>query len=329
MKKIFNLLMAGALVALVACNPTDKNGVDDATEGGNAEFKISVTGITESSATVAVVPSNDSIYYYFLAIPADTLNKYDSKEAYADLYLADFIDYIAYYNDSYGTSYTLLSQLSQGVDKYEFEEELNPSTIYYAIAFQVDPDNEKVVGSVAYKEFTTLELEKSANVISFELDGDTVVNIKTTNDDEYLWTYIQKDTLAKYYDGDAKACLEDYVAYIEDYYGDYVTYFWSYIVSSGDETYSIKDNFVKGESGTYVFIAAAMYNTTINSEVFTQEIVITEDMCGEEEAEDGDDDATDGDAAGDDSSDTKAVRKHIAPASLAKPHFNGAFRTLK
>lgn len=335
MKKVFNLLMAGALVALVACNPTDKNGVDDAKEGGNADFKITVTGITESSATVAVVPSNDSIYYYFLAIPADTLNKYDSKEAYADFFLADFIDYIADYNDYYGTSYTLLKQLSQGIDKYEFEEELNPSTVYYAIAFQVDPDNEKVVGSVAYKEFTTLELEKSANVISFELDGDTVINIKTTNDDEYLWTYIQKDTLAKYYDGDAKACLEYYVAYIEDYYGDYVTYYWSYyIVSSGDETYSIKDNFVKGESGTYVFIAAAMYNTIINSDVFTQEIVITEDMCGEETVSGGDDtdagDTTGGDAeAGDDSSDTKAVRKHIAPASLAKPHFNGAFRTLK
>lgn len=324
MKKIFNLLMAGALVALVACNPTDKNGVDDATEGGNAEFKISVTGIDATSATVAVSPSNDSIYYYFDVVDEASLLEYESKEAFCQAY----IEYLAdYYSSYYGYDYASLvagGLFSQGVDKYEFDDVLDPSTKYYAVAFQLDEAEAKVIGSVAYKEFTTDELAKSTNVISIELKNDSIF-VSTTNDDDYFLSYIDKDTLATYYEGDAAACFADDVDY---YYSNYGSYF-SYFLYSGDIAFSVKDNFVKGESGTYVFMAAAMHNAYINSEVFTQEIVITEDMCGEEEAEDGGDDATDGDAAGDDSSDTKAVRKHIAPASLAKPHFNGAFRALK
>lgn len=323
MKKIFNLLMAGALVALVACNPTDKNGVDDATEGGNAEFKISVTGIDVTSATVAVSPSNDSIYYYFDVVEEESLLEYESKEAYCQAY----IEYLVEYNAESGYDYDdiVAGLFSQGVDKYEFDDVLDPSTKYYAVAFQVDENEPKVIGSVAYKEFTTDELAKSTNVITISLAGDSAVLFSPSNDDDYLWACVKKDTLAKYYEGDAAAYFEDYV----DYYSYYYSSYFSYLLNSGEYLCKIKSNFDKDEAGTYIFMAAAMYSKVINSEVFTQEIVITEDMCGEEEAEDGDDDATDGDAAGDDSSDTKAVRKHIAPASLAKPHFNGASRTLK
>ncbi len=279
MKKLFNLLMMGALVALVACDPI--NPTPDP-EPKATSFEITVSDITATTATVSVTPSNDTVYYYTGMVEADDLLEYASIEAYADSLLDYLPTYVEWYNGYYGPYYgeiTIEDMFMKGLDEYTYEE-LDPSTKYCVFAFQVDLTELKRVADVTSKEFTTLELKKSENIISFNHnEGDTIINITTTNSDDYFWTYIEKDTLAYYYGGDAAECFAETVEYWADYYGSW----FSLLLSSGDEEINTKEFIEKPD--TYVFIAANLYDTTINSDVFTAEINVTEDMCGVAEDE--------------------------------------------
>lgn len=275
MKKLFNLLLMGAMVALVACDPVNPNPTPTPTA---TTFEITVSDITASTANVSVKPSNDTVYYYTDLLEEDDLQEYASIEAFADSLLDYLPTYVEWYNANYGPYYgeiTIEDMLLKGLDEYTYEE-LEQSTKHYVFAFQVDLTEMKRVGDITTKEFTTPELKKSENIISFNHnEGDTIINITTTNEDEYFIFYIQKDTLNAYYNS-PEECFEDEV----DYYGEWITL---YLLSGGFEV-NTKEYFT--EPDTYVFLAANMYGTTINSEVFTAEINVTQEMCGVEEAED-------------------------------------------
>lgn len=285
MKKFFNLLMIGAMVALVSCDPKTN---DPTTPTDGATFAIAVSDITASSATVAVTPSDTAIYYYYDVIDEASLLEYESKEAYADS-LVDYMPvYVEWYNSYYGAYYGTISVedfLIKGYDEYEFDD-LDASTKYYVLAFQINATEWKRVGNVSFKEFTTPVLPKSDNIITFShTDGDSIINITTTNDDDYLWVYIQKDTLDAYYES-VEDCFEDYLNYYIDYYGSW----FSLLLSSGDEEINTKEYFDTPDK--YVFMAANIYNSSvINSDVFSFEIDVTQDMCGEAEDDDTTEDA--------------------------------------
>lgn len=279
MKKLFNLLLMGTMVALVACDPINPNPTPTPTA---TTFEITVSDITATTANVSVKPSNDTVYYLTDLLEEDELQEYASIEAYADSLLDYLPAYVEWYNANYGPYYgeiAIEDMFVKGLDEYDYEE-LEPSTKHYVFAFQVDLNEMKRVGDVTTKEFTTLELKKSENIITFNHnEGDTIINITTTNSDDYFWTYIEKDTLAHYYDGDAAECFAETVEYWADYYGSW----FSLLLSSGDEEINTKE-FME-EPGIYVFMAANLYDTTINSDVFTVEINVTKDMCGVAEDE--------------------------------------------
>lgn len=278
MKKLFNLLLMGTMVALVACDPVNPNPTPTPTA---TTFEITVSDITATTANVSVKPSNDTVYYFTDLLEEDDLQEYASIEAYADSLLDYIPAYVEWYNANYGPYYgkiTIEDMFIKGLDEYDYEE-LEPSTKHYVFAFQVDLNEMKRVGDVTTKEFTTPELKKSENIISFNHnEGDTIINITTTNEDDYFFVYIAKDTLNKYFDS-PEECFESSLEYYVDYYGS----FFVLVLSSGDEEINTKEYFTKPD--TYVFLAANMYGTTINSEVFTAEINVTQDMCGVEEAE--------------------------------------------
>ncbi len=261
MKKSFNLLLISVLCALASCNPPAEEPMT---------FQISVTDTTAVSATVAVKPSVDTKAYFFTVDLADSVNRYESKEAYANEFLPIFADYIDDYNKEAGTSYTFEGEMSKGPDTVVFKE-LAPSSRYYVLAFQVDVPNKKCVGKVAFKEFTTLELQKSDNVITFvHNEGDTIITIQTTNNDTYIYTKLDKDVFNFY--ADETAAMEQYVAFLRDYLPAYFDFY----EKTGTQTLKIKDEV--SYPGTYVFMAANVKDMYINSPVFTKEITVTQEM---------------------------------------------------
>ncbi len=261
MKKIFNLLLISVLCALASCNPPAEKAMT---------FQVSVTETTTSSATVAITPSIDNKAYFFTVEEVDTVNRYESKEAYANEFLPIFADYIDAYNKEAGTSYTFEGEMSKGPDTLVFKQ-LIPSTRYYVLAFQVDVPNKKCVGTVAFKEFTTLELPTSDNIITFvHNEGDTIITIQTTNDDTYIYTKLDKDVLAFY--ADETAAMESYVLFLREYLSNYFDFY----EKTGTQKINIRDEV--SYPGTYVFMAANVKEMYINSPVFSKEITVTKDM---------------------------------------------------
>lgn len=274
------MLMAGAMVALVSCDPSNnpvEGGGDD-----NASFEITVSDVKATTASVAIKPTANDFAYYFDLVSEEDLKEYASKEAYADTlitFMKEYVDEIieSGYGDYYGVS-DASEILSKGEDGYDFTD-LDPETKYFAIAFKVNTETFKPEGKVAFKDFTTTAIQKSNNVITFTQDATNkaLIHINATNDDTYYWGLIEKDTLQAYYGGDATEYMGDLIAYLDQL--DYLSYF----LSNGSETYLTSNEIT--EPAMYVFMAVGLEGTTMTTDVFTQEIDVTQDMCGEEEEE--------------------------------------------
>ena len=123
------------------------SGGSDATSQNT--FAISVSGVTSTSATVSVTPSNSDTYY-FDVYPKDVADQNGGLDALA----VDLVVYLKELYESYG--YTLANALSSGADGYTYEGEsaLDPGTTYYAFAFGVDSDGNVTTG-VTSQTFTT------------------------------------------------------------------------------------------------------------------------------------------------------------------------------
>ena len=275
MKKLFSLmLMAGAMVALVSCDPSNNP------EEGNASFEITVSDVKATTASVAIKPTANDFAYYFDVVSEEDLKEYASKEAYADTlitFMKEYVDAIieAGLGDYYGVS-DASEILSQGEDGYDFTD-LDPETKYFAIAFKVNTKTFKPEGKVAFKDFTTTAIQKSSNVITFTQDATNkaLIHVNATNNDPYIWAYISKSDLTEYYDGSALECMKDNI----DYWNE--NYDLSTLISTGSETWLTTSEIT--EPALYVFMAVGLEGTTMTTDVFTQEIDVTQDMCGTEE----------------------------------------------
>lgn len=151
MKKFF-AFVAAALVAFsfASCNgnnPDDKN------------FKIEVSEITATAATVTVTPADTTATYYWgVALTAELAKMAD------DTLFAYTVEAINYYVELYnrmGYEYTFEDFLSKGVDSYGYED-LEANTDYTVYAFQLDA-NGVAKGGVAKKEFKTKDIEKKGS----------------------------------------------------------------------------------------------------------------------------------------------------------------------
>ena len=165
MKKIFSI-MAVALVAfsLASCKghnepdepeqPTDTTVVPvDTTDVPTVDltFKITVSNITASAATVALEPSKNDVDYYWTIVGAEDLKKYGADSLAAVLMLEE----VEYYESTY-ESLVEDNYIVKGKDSYTFST-LQPETEYSVIAFPVDKEL-KVTGKAATENFKTAEL---------------------------------------------------------------------------------------------------------------------------------------------------------------------------
>ena len=145
MKKIFGILA----VALIAFSFASCKGKNDPKK---ENFKIDVTEITATGATVAITPADTTAYYYWTIVGAEFVKQY-TADTVAALLMEEEIE-------EWGSTFESLVEdyyIVKGSDKYTFST-LDPETSYSVIAFQVDHDL-NVIGHAATKDFTTLEFK--------------------------------------------------------------------------------------------------------------------------------------------------------------------------
>jgi len=161
MKKFF-AFVAAALVAFsfVSCEKEDV---------GSKFFKITVSDIEQTTARVAVVPADTTVYYAVPMCYASELAKYT-----ADSVAANYVDYLNGLAQAYGAN-TLISY--KVINKGELSgpvDELAPQTEYAVLACQVIVDEEAntvTLGKeISYKIFKTKDIELAGEVDLGELE---------------------------------------------------------------------------------------------------------------------------------------------------------------
>ena len=198
MKKILSFFMASLMImSFASCNKNGGNEPDDpsgkvdpsdpSAQTDPASFAITVSDITASTAHIKVVPSSNTVTYFWNIVSKDELkeNKMTLEEWAAD----DMV----YYPEE---GYTFDDLASKGVEEFDISP-LQPETEYYAYAYQFDKDF-NIIGDIASSEFKTAK---------FEIIGSETLNL---SDADYTWEYdaSSKDGYLSLYGFDATKNLE-------------------------------------------------------------------------------------------------------------------------
>lgn len=263
MKKYFLILSAAVLAfAFTACDK-NKPGTKDVT------FNIEVSDITQNSATVKVTPSNNDVLYYFDLVKANYFAEYASDAEFVKDYFYNYWDeMIEYYNkNGYTMSYDSIG-FSKGVDSYHFSQ-LQPDTVYYAIAFQVDTTKKELIGSLAKTNFNTLQVQKVNLSFSVSFNDTAVFFTPSIDNALYFATLMDKDTLNTYYKS-VDAFWAEYIDYVDYQISMYAQYGYNLtyddLAMDGD-IYIHLDSIAPAT--TYTFIAQGVKDGVFNSDIIS------------------------------------------------------------
>ena len=182
MKKIF-AFMAIAVMALSFASCDKKN------DPSKVSFEITVSEITSTGATVAVVPSDTTTTYYWDVFTAESAAELKTKEDVA----AAFKEIFDYYIETYPSYYSSYADfVVTGEDGYAYSS-LSANTDYVVLCVALD-ENCAAVSEVTRKEFKTLEvvitetvdLDFHAATISDYRDYDGSFQIEAASEDGNL-----------------------------------------------------------------------------------------------------------------------------------------------
>lgn len=240
-------------------------------------FVISFPGVFSQSVQIAVTPASDTMYYYFDALPTDTLNAYIESDSALIEYFIDVLKYYAKTYESYG--YTFEDFLYHGTDTASANSSLLASTEYTAFVFQVDPKKEVALSGVTKKTFTTTEAKASSNAITFTFT-DNSVTFNTTDNTPYFFNVLDAD-LWSYYKGDGTQ--ESLATSIESTVWAYQRNGYSLPILYGNQTLTFDKDLASAfdGSGEYVFFAAP-YDGKVNGTVVYEahEVTVSESTTG-------------------------------------------------
>ena len=171
MKKFFYLAIAAVMgLALASCEKPDPN-----------TLTITVTDITYDAATVTVMNSDMSYFYYDIAEPAELGSYANWYEYWAnelmiseEFYNENADGFEAYYGI---TSYDEIKAmyLLQTEDSYDYAG-LDYETTYTVFAFKLNEDLTLASATIATQDFTTLE-GPSEEELRYELEPTTPMNV--------------------------------------------------------------------------------------------------------------------------------------------------------
>lgn len=225
-----------------------------------ANFSISVSGVSATSATVVVTPANaEQTYYFDIQTPA-VFDSY-SEEQIAAAYKSMFDNYI-----TAGVISGYEDVLSVGQDGYIFNN-LTPNTEYVALAVGLDATTCAATTAFDTVHFTTAQMEPSQNVLTLTATGNGIINVTATNDDPYFFWIETVDEYLEYQADYSDAALVDEIGvWVEtlDYFGIDPTY--ALLTGSGNASIETFYDTWYGEvpeTGKYIALAAP-YQGAVN-----------------------------------------------------------------
>ncbi len=154
MKKLFTLL---AMVGLAFASCTPGNGPEGPNGGneqevlGAAEFAMSVTNITTSSADIKITPKAEGRTYYFNIFTEAEMAEFDSTTALMNEYYEMMVAYVDQGMADWTGENGLLDQ---GIVEFTTTK-LKPSTKYTLWAFGVDAQGHLTSADLTYVKFET------------------------------------------------------------------------------------------------------------------------------------------------------------------------------
>lgn len=177
MKKVLFAVLAIAMV-FVSC----KRG----NEAKNLSISMEIAKQpTVAGVTIKCTPSDTTIYYSVTCVPSNMVSQFNIDSMSALVYEAC-------------AEYGFENVAMQGVCNVVFDGELDPSTKYTPVAFQIDKKN-KIYKTLFYgPEFTTKALPVSNMKIDITYDGsNTVTFTPDNNTDSYIAVIV--DSALLYY----------------------------------------------------------------------------------------------------------------------------------
>lgn len=192
MKKLINLFIAMLALCGISCEHQGE-GVGDKTP---TTFVIQVVDITTTTATVNVIPSNHSTYYYFDVVAQKQYNEYASPEAFANSRIASLEQWIKENNTTWaemlvtGPGHSETTWLMGGTD-------------YYAYAFGITADG-KLCTDVAIEPFTTLPYSDTPSNNTFDIAVSDItahgakIDVTPSNEDYYYFYAVEKAELEEF-----------------------------------------------------------------------------------------------------------------------------------
>ncbi len=253
MKKFFAIVA----VALVAFGFASCNGNNPS---ANA-FKITVSDITATGATIEVVPADTAATYYWDILEASEAAKMDDEAV--GTYLKELLEEAVEYYTYYGYDVVFEDFLVKGKDSYDYTK-LTAETEYTVVAIALDKDG-KSSGAASRQNFKTLaeEVVPVPDNMTFQIAVDDItysgasVSVTPSIDDAtYYWNVFETADIDGMSDADLGAALKSNIEYIIQMYAYYGQEFTiADFLSEGADAY----DFAELDSETeYTVVAVAM-----------------------------------------------------------------------
>lgn len=217
-------------------------------QNGDNPFNITVTEVSQASATASFQPKDPSMTYAY-SVEKKALYEQYGREGYLSAYIAT----LAERAEESGVAFK--DMLAQGRTDVKVDK-LKDGTEYYALAFDLDGDG-RTSGEVTILEFKTPKAIPSDNQISFEVTTGGNVKVKTTNNDPYIfdvWDYESWAEMPSPMD-----LAEKFVEYMKGYDGALETY-----THRGDYAEDYREWLTPGKNVAFAF----GYKDGITTDVF-------------------------------------------------------------
>lgn len=203
-----------ASAGLEASFTVTQKGKESASGSG---FEITVHEVSQADVIYSVTPQDKEMTYMSMTISKSAFDKYGSE----DEFFASELEFHKMMATAGGMSLEeyLGQKLMKGEQKYLKGEFLDPDTEYYAYAYGMSTDGEKLT-SISKTAFTTEELEQKDMTFEFEytiemtrVDAAAFPNLP---EDWYFFSTMRTEGLGE--NPDMKVIIEDYLNYVIEYY---------------------------------------------------------------------------------------------------------------
>ena len=182
--KHLHYILLSALLILASCSKAPKP----------TSFRVSVSDVLSTKASIAVDPSDPDVYYTLGLINSNDKDYGKSPEELVRLQLAYMEELMIIMGDEYSFEDLFCYRGAFREHYYTLVADCD----YKLLVFQVDPVARQAVGSPSVTTFRTKPPVESAMTFSFSFEPDKIIITPSTNE-RYFWEYENSDIISREY----------------------------------------------------------------------------------------------------------------------------------